>query len=128
MPRAIAPEVTTTTSTPASVQRRDLLADPGDHGQPQRAGVLGDDRRPELDDGDGHGPRAYEGSSSNTMPPISTSSPGFEPCPLERADHAHPPQPLLDERLRLLVLEVPAQDQALDGVAGDDPVAVRARA
>ena len=59
------------------------------------------------------------------MPPISTSSPGFEPGPLQRADHAHPPQPLLDQRLRLLVLEVPAQDQALDGVAGDDPAAVR---
>ena len=54
MPRAIAPEVTTTTSTPGGVQRRDLLADPRDDRQPQRAGVLGDDRRAELDDGDGH--------------------------------------------------------------------------
>src|SRR3954453_21310430 len=32
--------------------------------------------------------------------------PGLDPRPLERADHAHPPQPRLDERLRLLVLEV----------------------
>ena len=54
MPRAIAPEVTTTTSTPGRVQRRDLLADPRDDRQPQRAGVLGDDRRAELDDGDRH--------------------------------------------------------------------------
>ena len=37
------------------VQRRDLLADPRDHRQPQRAAVLRDDRRPELDDRDRHG-------------------------------------------------------------------------
>ena len=91
------------------VQRRDLLADPRDDRQPQRAGVLGDDRRPELDDRDRHygrsrntldsgGPRPplpgdlacdrpylrsrppQEGSSSKTMPPISTSSPGSNPA------------------------------------------------
>ena len=54
MPRAIAPDVTTTTSTPARCSSRDLLADARDHGQPQLARVVGDDGGAELDDGDGH--------------------------------------------------------------------------
>ena len=53
-PRAIAPEVTTTTSTPRAVQPGDLLADARDDGQPQLADVVRDDGRAELDDGDGH--------------------------------------------------------------------------
>ena len=46
---------------PGGVQRGDLLADAGDDRQPERAGVLGDDRRAELDDGDGHGRQPTRG-------------------------------------------------------------------
>ena len=49
----------------------------------------------------------------------------LEPCALERGDHAHPAQAALDVGQRLLVLEVVARDQALDGVAADAEVAVR---
>src|SRR5262245_55088664 len=48
---------------------------------------------------------------------------GLESCTLERLDHAHPVQPPLDERLRLLVFHVMARDQPLDRLAGDDPLA-----
>jgi hypothetical protein len=39
-----------------AMQRRDLLDDPGDHGQPDLARVLGHDRRTQLDDGYRHPP------------------------------------------------------------------------
>src|SRR3954463_14977773 len=48
---------------------------------------------------------------------------GLESLLLERGDHSHPPQPVLDVGERLVVLEVMAGDQALDGVAGDAELA-----
>jgi hypothetical protein len=39
---------------PRAVQAGNLLADPRDHGQAELTRRLGDDRRTELDDGDGH--------------------------------------------------------------------------
>ena len=65
------------------------------------------------------------GRARTRSPPISTSSPGSNPSLLERGDHAHAPQPVLDVRERLLVLEVVARDQPLDGVAGDAELAAR---
>ena len=118
MPRAIAPEVTTTTSTPRAVQRGDLLADARDDGRARSSPVSSATiDGSELDDGDGHAPRqprTSAGSSSKTTPPISTSSPGSKPSASSARDHAHPPQPVLDVGQRLLVLEVVAGDQALD--------------
>ena len=73
---------------------------------------------PSLTTAAGHrSPAAYDGSSSKTTPPISTSSPGSKPCASSARDHAHAAQPVLDVRERLLVLEVVAREQALDRVA-----------
>ena len=147
IPRAIAPLVTTTTSSPApwraatssQIERSDVGA--------QAAGVVGDDARSELDDDRVPWPepsdvarsvaghrrpavgrrRERPGSSSNTTPAISTSSPGSKPALLELADHAHAAQRLLDVRQRLLVLEVVARDQALDPRPADAERARRPR-
>ena len=105
----------------AGVQRGDLLADPRDDREPQRAGVLGDDRRPELDDGNGQLPGGIQLEDDAADLDVVA---GLEARAFERADHAHPPQPRLDQRLRLLVLEVPAGDQPLDRLAVDQPGAV----
>ena len=43
---------------------------------------------------------------------------------LERRDDAHPPQPVLDVRERLIVVEVVAGDQAVDRIARDAELAV----
>src|SRR5215831_3597970 len=43
---------------------------------------------------------------------------------LQRADHAHPPQPALDVGQRLVVVEVMTGDQALDLLATDAKDAV----
>ena len=53
---------------------------------------------------------------------------GLEPARLERGDHAHPAQAVLDVRERLVVLEVVAGDQPVDRVAGDAELARRRRA
>ena len=58
------------------------------------------------------------------MPPISTSSPGSKPSRSSAAITPRRVQAPLDVRLGLLVLEVEARDQALDGVAGDAEVAL----
>ena len=44
---------------------------------------------------------------------------GLEALRLERADHADPPQPALEVRERVLVVEVVAGDQPLDPGAAD---------
>src|SRR5215218_9980282 len=44
---------------------------------------------------------------------------GLEAGGLQRADDAHPVQAVLDVGERLVVLEVVAGEQALDGLAGD---------
>src|SRR5689334_22610168 len=42
----------------------------------------------------------------------------FEPRRLERTDHAHAPQPALDVQQGVLVVQVVAGDQPVDGLAG----------
>ena len=78
------------------------------------------------------------GSSSNTMPAISTSSPGSKPASSSARITPIALQSPLDVRERLLVLHVEARDQALDPAAADAerprpsrstrPVAARRRA
>ena len=53
---------------------------------------------------------------------------GLEPARLERRDHAHAAQPVLDERERLVVLHVVAGDQPVDRLAGHAELARRRRA
>ena len=110
MPRAIAPDVTTTTSTPDACSAATSSQIRADDRQPQRAGVLGDDRRPELDDRDRHVRRVQLEDRVADLDVVARR----EARALQRGDHAHALQPPLDVRLRLLVLEVPAQEQALD--------------
>src|SRR3954447_15140483 len=125
IPRAIAPEVTTITLTPeacseatsshtrATADRRKAPASSATTDDPsfttatamnasleRRARVQLEDRAADLD-----------------------LVAGLESCPLERRDHAHPVQPPLHQRLCLLVLQVVARDQALDRLAGNDPLA-----
>ena len=83
MPRAIAPEVTTTTSTPArcsAATSSQIRATTDSRSSPV---VLGDDRRAELDDGDGHGVRSLDRRAGVELErrsrAISTSSPGSKP-------------------------------------------------
>ena len=64
------------------------------------------------------------GSSSNTMPAISTSSPGSKPSASSARDHADPAQPPLEVGERLLVVEVVAGEQPLDPRAVDREAAV----
>src|SRR4029079_3437546 len=69
----------------------DLLADARENLAPDRALLVGHDRRAELCDDNSHLHEGYApergqrwngipGSSSNTIPAISTSSPGSNPC------------------------------------------------
>ena len=63
------------------VAGRHLVAHPGQHGRAQRAGVLGDDARTELDDVAGHGSaQAIRGPARTRRRAISTSSPGSKPA------------------------------------------------
>src|SRR5215212_9322822 len=107
------------------MERGEILGDPGDDGEPQLAVVLGDDRRPQLDDGDGHRRTLERGAGIELEddPRDLYVVAGLESLLLERGDHAHPPQPVLDVGERLVVLEVVTGDQALDGVAGDAELA-----
>src|SRR4051794_31197119 len=118
MPRAIAPDVTMTTSTPsrcsaatssqmraiterrssplssATTEEPSLTTTAGIRGRlERRAGVQLEDDAADLD-----------------------VVAGFEAGGLERGDHAHASEPLLDVRERLLVLEVVAGDEAGDGL------------
>ena len=125
MPRAIAPLVTTTTSTPSRCSAATSSQMRATTDSAQLAVVLGDDRRSQLDDGDRH---AAAGSLRRVELEHHAAEldvvAGFEAPRLERRDHAHPLQPVLDVRQRLLVLEVVARDQAVDRVAGDAELAV----
>src|SRR3954451_1822420 len=103
MPRAIAPEVTTITSTPAAcsaatsshtratADNRNAPAssattdDPSFTTATATAGTLEGRARVQLEDG---------AADLDLVPRL-------ESCPLERLDHAHPVQPPLHQRLRL---------------------------
>ena len=54
------------------------------------------------------------GSSSNTVPAISTSSPGSNPAALQRLDHAHRAEAVLEVAQSLVVAQVMAGNEALD--------------
>src|SRR5690242_16031225 len=122
MPRAIAPDVTTTTSTPdrcsaatssqirATTDRRSAPSSSATIDDPSLTTATGTSGRIELEDG------------AADLDVVARLEPGA----LERRDHAHAVQAALDVRLGLLVLEVPAHEQALDGLAVDDPGAVGA--
>src|ERR671911_1979141 len=119
MPRAIAPLVTTTTSTPsrcsaatssqirATTDRRSSPESSATTEEPSlttatgmRSGSLG---RIELE---------HHAAELDVVT-------GLEPVRLQRRDHAHAPEPVLDVRERLVVLEVVARDQPVDRIAGD---------
>ena len=74
MPRAIAPEVTTTTSSPACMPRGHLLADRGEHVGAHLAGVVGDDARAQLHHQGGHARRLCL-APPGVEPPASFQSP-----------------------------------------------------
>src|SRR4051812_33821113 len=123
MPRAIAPDVTTTTSTPeecSAATSSQIRATTESRSAPVSSATIDE---PSLTTATGTvlGGIQLEDDAAD-LDIIAR----FEPGALQRADHAHPSQPLLDQRLRLLVLEVPAHDQAIDGVTGDDPATIRA--
>src|SRR3954468_21861760 len=120
MPRAIAPEVTTTTSTPcacSAATSSQIRATTESRSAPESSATIDE---PSLTTATGTSARVQLEHDAADLDVVA----GLEPRPLERADHAHPPQPRLDQRLRLLVLQVPARDQAIDGLAVDDPRAV----
>src|SRR3954452_7013348 len=119
MPRAIAPEVTTITSTPAAwssaifsqiratTARRSAPVSSATIDDPSLTTATGTSGRGQLEDG--------------------AADPDVVAClearPLQGGDDPHAVQAALDVSLRLLVLEVPAQEQALDRIAGHDPLA-----
>src|SRR3954451_5576125 len=127
IPRAIAPEVTTTTSTPASCSNATsshtrattasrsapessaTTAEPSLTTATGTAGSLDGRARVQLED---------DAADLHVVA-------GLESCSLQRGDDAHALQPALHVGLRLLVLHVEAGDQALDRLAADHPRAVR---
>src|SRR5262245_13449581 len=122
MPRAIAPEVTTITSTPArwsSAISSQIRATTDRRSAPVSSATVDD---PSLTTATGTLGRVQLEDGAADLDLVA----GLEARALERGDHAHPMQAALDVRLGLLVLEVPAQEQALDGLAGDDPLALGA--
>src|SRR5918995_919540 len=129
MPRAIAPEVTTTTSTPArcrpatsshtraTTERRsspDSWATTDDPSLTTATGMQRGDPRSAR-------PAGIELEHDSAQLDV---VPGFEPARLERRDHAHAAQPMLDVRQPLVVLHVVAGDQPVDRRAGDAELAL----
>src|SRR3954464_14268671 len=120
MPRAIAPEVTTTTSTPAACSAAtssQIRATTDSRNAPLSSATIDD---PSLTTATGTSGRVQLEDRAADLDVVA----GLEARALERRDHAHPLQAPLDVSLRLLVLEVPAQEEPLDGIAGHDPGAV----
>src|SRR3954452_15768865 len=104
MPRAIAPEVTTTTSTPPACSpatSSQIRATTDNRSAPESSATIDD---PSLTTATGTSGGIQLEDDAADLDVVA----GLEPRPLERADHAHAPQAVLDERLRLLVLEIPA--------------------
>src|SRR3954452_977863 len=119
MPRAIAPEVTTITSTPAawsSAISSQIRATTARRSAPVSSATIDD---PSLTTATGTSGRIQLEDGAADLDVVAR----LEACPLERGDDAHAVQAALDVRLGLLVLEVPAQEEALDRVAADDPLA-----
>src|SRR5689334_24136020 len=111
MPRAIAPEVTTTTSTPvacSAATSSQMRATTDSRSAPLSSATIDD---PSLTTATGK--RSARGVELEHGAEDLDVVAGLEARALERADHAHPVQPALDVRLRLLVLEVPAHEQPL---------------
>ena len=111
------------------MQARDLAADAVDHVRAQLAALVGDDAGPELDDHQTrHLPEWCPRVELEDSPCKLHVIAGLEAGLLERADHAHLAQPLLDVAERLLVLDVVPREQPLDRRPDHAQDAVRARA
>ena len=95
MPRAIAPEVTIATGVPSRRQLRNLPAQLGEHLLAQVALLVGDERRPELDNGHSHRLSRVEIEGDFSDRDFLSR---LEALRLELFDHAHCSQPLLDVR------------------------------
>src|SRR5689334_21578670 len=109
MPRAIAPLVTTTTSTPEACSAATSLqirATQDSRSAPLSSATIDD---PSLTTATGNSGRVELEQGAADLHVVARLEPGA----LERGDDAHPAQPLLDERSRFLVVEVPAHEQGL---------------
>src|SRR4051794_29803707 len=123
IPRAIAPLVTTTTSTPSrcrAATSSTIRAITDRRSSPDSSATIDE---PSLTTATGMTPRTLGGVELEHHATELDVVARFEPLRLERGDHAHAPEAVLDVRERLVVREVVACDQAVDGVAGDaEPV------
>src|SRR4051794_34045018 len=127
IPRAIAPLVTTTTSTLSrcsAATSSTIRAITDRRNSPDSSATIDE---PSLTTATGMTSRTLGGVELEHHAAELDVVTRFEPLRLERGDHAHPAQAVLHVRERLVVLEVVAGDQAVDGVAGDAEL-VRARA
>src|SRR5919198_4248434 len=124
IPRAIAPLVTTTTSTPlrcSAATSSTIRATTDNRSSPESSATI---EEPSLTTATGMAwPRLGGVQLEHHAPELDVVT-RFEPLRLQRGDHAHAPQPVLDVRERLVVLEVMARDQAVDGGARDAVLAV----
>src|SRR4029079_11257480 len=123
IPRAIAPLVTTTTSTPSrcsAATSSTIRAITDRRSSPGSSATMDE---PSCTTATGMAPRTLGGVELEHHAAELDVVTRFEPLRLERRDHAHAPQAVLDVRERLVVLEIVARDQAVDGVTGDaEPV------
>src|SRR5215217_5181614 len=133
IPRAIAPDVTTTTSTPvrcSSATSSQTRATTDSRSSPESWATTDEPslttatdiervrlRRPGRSDRRTGVELEHDAAQLDVVA-------GFEPARLERSDHSHPTQTLLDMRERLLVLHVVAGDQPVDRLAGDPELAL----
>src|SRR6185503_20090825 len=123
IPRAIAPLVTTTTSTPvrcSAATSSTIRAITDRRSSPESSATIDE---PSLTTATGM-PRTLGGVELEHHAAELDVVARFEPLCLQRGDHAHAAQAVLDVRERLVVLEVVAGDQAVDGLAGHAECAV----
>src|SRR4051794_34728192 len=124
IPRAIAPLVTTTTSTPSrcsAATSSTIRAITDRRSSPDSSATIDE---PSLTTATGMTARTLGGVELEHHAAELDVVARFEPLRLERGDHAHAPEAVLDVRQRLVVGEVVARDQPVDGVAGDAELAL----
>src|SRR3954452_11705725 len=125
-PRAIAPEVTTTTSTPercSAATSSAMRATTESRRSPLSCATIDE---PSLTTATGMARRTLERRAGIQLEDHAADLDvvaGLESLRLERRDDAHAPQPVLDVGQRLLVLEVVPGDQALDRLPRDAELA-----
>src|SRR4029079_11529292 len=118
IPRAIAPLVTTTTSTPSrcsAATSSTIRAITDRRSSPGSSATMDE---PSCTTATGMAQRTLGGVELEHHAAELDVVARFEPLCLERGDHAHAAQAVLDVRERLVVLEVVAGDQGVDGLAG----------